>query len=125
MKNPVNVHKDYGDRHPIVWEPDYGYHDIERPQSVWEVNEWFSDMYRNFESRGFWVEDVLDQIERRSSKGIVRGTNYYTQKTPYRYGSLEDPKVFLYGRGRVPLIKPKNSSMLRESKLGFRIVRNK
>ncbi len=116
MKNPIRVHQDYDDRHPIVWEPNFGYYDLEHLESVWDVNAWFSDMYRNFEGEGFQYEEVLDQIVYHSPVAKVRGGDHnmlYVQAQDHYQNE--------------PMIKSKTSLMdgYRESTLGFRVVRNK
>lgn len=119
MRNPVKVHEDYGEWHPIVAYPPFDHYYLERLQSVWDVNEWFNDAYRN---PNLWpnYERLLKEIVYRSPSAITCGGNYDTSPN---FLGLNDRHVFNSNE----MIKTRMDSETsdREKELGFRIVRNR
>jgi hypothetical protein len=118
MKNPVNVHQDYGDWHPImdVMFHDYGPKSFE---SIWEINEWFGDMWRD-ENLLFHNEGLLDEIVYHSPAAVIRGHNYWQGSLMFDARS----KAVYSGN---EMIKSRQSPMtyISDADLGFRIVRNR
>lgn len=118
MNNPVKVHEDYGDWHPIVTEPSFGYYNLDYLKSVWEINEWFSEMYGD-ENLWFNYEEVLEDIVFFSPNAVVRGNNHSEEMLEFDARS----KTYLGNE----TIKSRQSPMtyISDADLGFRIVRNK
>lgn len=117
MKNPVKVHEDYGDWHPLmdVMFHDYGPDDFE---SIWEINEWFSEMWRD-EILWFNNEGLLEEVIYYSPDAVVRGNNHSQERLRF------DDRSKVYSGNE--MIKSRQSPMtyISDADLGFRVVRNK
>lgn len=121
MKNPVAVHEDYGAWHPIVREPSFDYYNLDYLDDIWDINEWFYDMYHD-ENLWFNYEEVLDDIVYFSPVAVVRGKNYdamsnilglNVRNVSYSVNETIKTKVDTMRSTRI------------EGDLGFRIVRNR
>lgn len=117
MRNPVKVHEDnmwHISLPNSVWK-------LIRSNSVWDVNEWFGDMYR---STIAWhdYETELRKIRDGRQQAVHRGFGY----VEYSHLLQLDARSLTHTGNEMiaPRLTELSHYQTREPSLGFRIVRN-